>query len=106
MLRRLVAFIVIISLLGLGAAAAWGESARDLETGVLTLLDAHSHHSDAANNPEEGHCDHGCHFSAHLIGLTSDFTIRFAAAPSRFPTDLDPPLIASAQAPPRKPPRI
>lgn len=105
MLRRLVALTVIVSLLGLGTAAAWAESAGDLAASASTALDRHAQHEDVPNSPEAGHCDHGCHLSAHLTGLTSSLTIRFDATPASFATDLDLPLIASAQAPPRKPPR-
>jgi hypothetical protein len=104
-LHRFVACVVIISLLGLGTAAAWGAPASDLATGSSTVLDAHSHHGDTSNSPHGGHCDHGCHFSAHLTGLPSSFTVGFIAVPVPLAIDFDPPLISSFQAPPRKPPR-
>lgn len=105
-MRRLVAFVVIVSLLGLSTAAAWGDVVGDFAADAPAASDGHMHHGDGPISPENGQCDHGCHFSAHLTGLTSSSAPCFGAAQMTFAAHLDLPLKTSAQVPPRKPPRV
>lgn len=98
-LRRLLSMLLIVSLLGLGLTSAWAGLA--LEDAPIASMPI----GDEPTALEHDHCDHGCHFSAHLLGLTSSPARWPRGVKDRFARTRDLPLTTIAHAPPREPPR-
>jgi hypothetical protein len=101
MLRRILALLVIVSLLGLGVSSAWAATASDVSDTLQTDLMGHT-----ASCLEDGDCDHSCHASAHLTGLPASTAGVVCACSDRFANGREPALTTAAPSPPRKPPRV
>jgi hypothetical protein len=63
-LRRLIAFVLILSVFGYGTAWAFHWHAPAVSDA------AHAEQADATGHNDAGGCDHCCHASAHFTGLT------------------------------------
>ena len=98
--RRIVAFVLVLAVLGYGTAWAYGGHAVDL--GVDVSVGAHEHPQAAS---DDGDCDHCCHVAAHMVGLSSPPPALFRPDGDRFPVAADRAASAMIPDPPLKPPR-
>lgn len=100
MLRRLVASILIVALIGYGTA--WAFSGHALDDADHAANGAHEHSQTAH---DDSGCDHCCHASAHMTGLAPP--LPKVRRPDADTFRLDPDLTPATRlsTPPLKPPR-
>jgi hypothetical protein len=101
MLRRILTMILALAILGYGTA--WAFAGPGVDGRVHSHTAVHWTQPDA-DHPGTG-CDHGCHASAHLVGL-HQHTLTLALVGAERPVSVvDRSLASLAPAPPLKPPR-
>jgi hypothetical protein len=101
MLQRVVASILIVAILGYGAA--WAFAGPQLDAGAHTLAGAHAAQTDTAH--ADTGCDHVCHASAHMVGLHQESPTIGAVGAERFVRLAGCALATLAPPLPLKPPR-
>lgn len=97
MLRRIIASVLVVTVLGYGSA--WAFAGHTLDTGDhAAMADLFEHAQTAA---EDGGCDHSCHAGAHMTGMASPVptfifpdigSLRATYSRSTLPISFAPPL--------------
>ncbi len=105
MLRRILTTLLALMIVGYGTAWAFAGAGADWGAGEdgHGLAALHWTQGDAADPADT--CDHGCHASAHLVGLHQQ-PLALALFGAERPVCVAAVLLVSLlPAPPRKPPR-
>ena len=108
-MRQFLIHFLVLTLIGGGFAYA-ADNHGGTETHAPGNTEPVSHsvsnHDDSNHDDsEEHHAHHGCHFSVHLIGLTSESTSVKPIAYRNSFTSFAKTYISRLPAPPTKPPR-
>jgi hypothetical protein len=101
MLRRILTTLLALAILGYGTAWAFAGPAMDEPEHSLTAV--HWAQTDT-DHPGPG-CDHGCHASAHMVGLHQRPPAIGPSGADRPAPMVDFPLASLPPALPLKPPR-
>lgn len=100
MLRRIIASIVVLTVLGYGTA--WAFAGHVLE------VDGHAAdgiHEDTQAVLDEGGCDHCCHAAAHMTGMAPPMPTFHYPDADTFRADGGCTAATLSSAPPLRPPR-
>jgi hypothetical protein len=104
MLRRAISTILVLALIGYGTT--WAFAGHALDAVADTGAGAHAHaQSEFDGDCDGSKCDHCCHASAHMLGLSSPPPNLILLQPNCFNLGVDHALAALASSPPQKPPR-